>query len=199
MLLVTIGMKMLQNAVFYIYSVFMLSYIVGVLHMPRSVGLNAVLISSVIGLATIPLWSWLSDLIGRKKVYLFGNIASMAFVLPFFALAETGSVLLITVGMVVGLNVLHDAMYGPQAVYFSELFGTQVRLSGANIGYAIGAVLSGGLAPMIATALLAAQGGKTWGIALYLLGLGAISVVATLCARETYREGLDAALNQEGS
>lgn len=122
-LLVTIGMKMLQNAVFYIYSVFMLSYIVGVLHMPRSVGLNAVLISSVIGLATIPLWSWLSDLIGRKKVYLFGNIASMAFVLPFFALAETGSVLLITVGMVVGLNVLHDAMYGPQAVYFSELLG----------------------------------------------------------------------------
>lgn len=182
---------MLQNAIFYIYSVFMLSYIVGTLHLPRSVGLNAVLISSVIGIATIPLWSYVSDLIGRKKVYLFGNLASMAFVLPFFAMAETGNVFLITIGMIIGLNVLHDAMYGPQAVYFSELFGTKVRLSGANIGYAVGAVLSGGLAPMIATALLAAQGGKTWGIATYLMSLGAISVVATLFARETYKEGLE--------
>lgn len=190
-LLITIGMKMLQNAIFYIYSVFMLSYIVGTLHLPRSVGLNAVLISSVVGIATIPLWSLLSDLIGRKKVYLFGNIASMLFVVPFFAMAETGNVWLITLGMIIGLNVLHDAMYGPQAVYFSELFGTKVRLSGANIGYAIGAVLSGGLAPMIATALLAYQGGKTWGIAIYLLVLGAISVVATIMARETFKETLD--------
>lgn len=190
-LLITIGMKMLQNAIFYIYSVFMLSYIVGTLHLPRSVGLNAVLISSVVGIATIPLWSLLSDMIGRKKVYLFGNIASMLFVVPFFAMAETGNVWLITLGMIIGLNVLHDAMYGPQAVYFSELFGTKVRLSGANIGYAIGAVLSGGLAPMIATALLAYQGGKTWGIAIYLLVLGAISVVATIMARETFKEALD--------
>ncbi|MGJ7530754.1 MFS transporter [Variovorax sp. GB1P17] len=190
-LMITIGMKMLQNAVFYIYSVFMLSYIVGTLGMPRSVGLNAVLISSVVGIVTIPLWSLLSDLIGRKKVYLFGNIASMIFIVPFFALVETGNVWLITIAMVVGLNVLHDAMYGPQAVYFSELFGTKVRLSGANIGYAVGAVLSGGLAPMIATALLAAQGGKTWGIAAYLVGLGLISVIATIMARETYRDALD--------
>lgn len=190
-LLVTIGMKMLQNAIFYIYSVFMLSYIVGTLHMPRSVGLNAVLISSVVGLATIPLWSLLSDLIGRKKVYLFGNIASMLFVFPFFALMNTGNVWLMTLAMVIGLNVLHDAMFGPQAVYFSELFGTKVRLSGANIGYAIGAVLSGGLAPMIATALLAYQGGKTWGIAVYLLVLGAISVIATCMARETFHDSLD--------
>jgi metabolite-proton symporter len=190
-LLITIGMKMLQNAVFYIYSVFMLSYIVGTLGLPRSVGLNAVLISSVIGLATIPLWSYLSDLIGRKKVYLFGNIASMLFVVPFFAMAETGNVVLITIGMVIGLNVLHDAMYGPQAVYFSELFGAKVRLSGANIGYAIGAVLSGGLAPMIATALLAAQNGKTTGIAVYILALGVISVIATLLARETFKDGIE--------
>lgn len=190
-LFITIGMKMLQNAIFYIYSVFMLSYIVGTLHLPRSVGLNAVLISSVVGLATIPLWSFLSDLIGRKKVYLFGNIASMLFVVPFFALVDTGNVWLITLAMIIGLNVLHDAMFGPQAVYFSELFGTKVRLSGANIGYAIGAVLSGGLAPMIATALLAYQGGKTWGIAIYLIVLGAISVVATIMARETFKDSLD--------
>lgn len=192
-LLVTIGMKMLQNAIFYIYSVFMLSYIVGTLKLERSVGLNAILISSVIGLITLPLWSYLSDLIGRKKVYMFGTIASSLFVIPFFMMAETGNVWILTIGMVIGLNVLHDAMYGPQAVYFSELFGTRVRMSGANIGYAVGAVLSGGLAPMIATALLAANGGKTWGISLYVIGLGLISVIATAMARETYKDALNEA------
>jgi len=71
--------------------------------------------------------------------------------------------------MIIAINIFHDAIYGPQAVYFSELFGTKVRLSGANIGYAIGSVLSGGFAPMIATALLAANDGKTWGISTYIV------------------------------
>jgi len=191
MLILTIGMKMLQNAIFYIYSVFMLSYITGTLGLPRSVGLNAIIISSLVGIATIPLWSWLSDLIGRRKIYLFGNIASMLFLIPFFIMADTGNVVLITIGMIIGLNVLHDSMYGPQAVYFSELFGTSVRLSGTNIGYSIGAVLSGGLAPMIATSLLAAQNGKTWGIVAYLMTLGVISVVCTVLAGETYKRAIE--------
>lgn len=79
-------------------------------------------------------------------------------------------------------------IYGPQAVYFAELFGTKVRLSGASIGYQIGAMLSGGFAPLIAAALLAAQGGQTWGISLYVVGLGIISIVCTLLVRETYKE-----------
>lgn len=189
-LFLTIGMKLLQNAVFYIYSVFVLSYIVGTLNMDRSVGLNAVMISSVIGLATMPAWSYLSDKIGRKPVYLFGTIASTLFVFPFFWLMDTGSVLWITVGIVIGLNVLHDAVYGPQAVYYSELFGTKVRLSGASIGYQIGAILAGGFSPMIATALLAKYDGQSWPISVYLIGLGVISIISTLFARETYRESL---------
>ena len=189
-LYLTIGMKLLQNALFYLYSVFMLSYIVGTLKLDKSIGLQAILISSAIGFVTLPAWSYLSDLIGRKKVYMFGTVASMLFVVPFFWMAQSGSVVLITIGMIIGLNVLHDAMYGPQAVYFSELFGTKVRLSGANIGYAIGAVLSGGLAPLIATLLLKINDGKTWGICLYMMVLGLISLVATALARETYKEAL---------
>jgi len=189
-LYLTIGMKLLQNALFYLYSVFMLSYIVGTLKLDKSIGLQAILISSAIGFVTLPAWSYLSDLIGRKKVYMFGTVASMLFVVPFFWMAQSGSVVLITIGMIIGLNVLHDAMYGPQAVYFSELFGTKVRLSGANIGYAIGAVLSGGLAPLIATLLLKINDGKTWGICLYMIILGIISLVATALARETYEEAL---------
>jgi MFS transporter, MHS family, shikimate and dehydroshikimate transport protein len=189
-LLLTIGMKLLQNALFYIYTVFVLSYIVNTLNLDRSVGLNAVMISSVIGLGTLPLWSYLSDKIGRKPVYLFGTIASTLFVLPFFWLMDSGSVLLITIGIVIGLNVLHDAVYGPQAVYYSELFGTKVRLSGASIGYQVGAILAGGFSPIIATWLLAKFEGESWPICLYLIALGVLSIVSTLFARETYRDSL---------
>jgi MFS transporter, MHS family, shikimate and dehydroshikimate transport protein len=189
-LFLTIGMKLLQNAVFYIYSVFILTYLTGAHGIDRSVGLNAVMISSVVGFATIPLWSYLSDKIGRKPVYLSGTVASTLFVFPFFWLMDTGSVFLITIGIVIGLNVLHDAVYGPQAVYYSELFGTKIRLSGASFGYQVGAILAGGFSPLIATALLAKFDGQNWPIAVYLISLGVISIVATLFARETYRDSL---------
>lgn len=190
-LFLTIGMKLVQNAVFYIYSVFVLTYLVTTQGFDRSVGLNAVMISSVIGLATMPLWSHLSDKIGRKPVYLFGTIASTLFVFPFFWMMGTGSVILITIGIVIGLNVLHDAVYGPQAVYYSELFETKTRLSGASIGYQVGAILAGGFSPIIATALLAKYDGQYWPIAIYLMGLGVLSIIATLYARETYRDSLN--------
>lgn len=190
LLFLTIGMKLLQNGVFYIYTVFVLTYLVDNLKMDRSVGLNAVIISSLIGFATLPLWSYLSDKVGRKPVYLFGTVASTLFIFPFFWMIDTGSALWITVSIVIGLNVLHDAVYGPQAVYYSEQFGTKVRLSGASIGYQIGTILAGGFSPIIATSLLAKFDGESWPICLYVLLLGLLSTMATLFARETYREPL---------
>ena len=189
-LFLTIGMKLVQNAVFYIYSVFVLTYLVTTHDIDRSVGLNAVMISSMVGFITLPLWSLLSDKIGRKPVYLFGTIASTLFIFPFFWFMGTGSVLLITIGIVLGLNVLHDAVYGPQAVYYAELFGSKVRLSGASIGYQIGAVLAGGFSPLIATYLLAEFDGQYWPIGIYLTILGIISIISTLYAKETYRGSL---------
>jgi len=184
-LLLTIGMKLFQNAVFYIYTAFMLSYISGRLGMDEQVGLNAVMISSVVGFATIPGWSWLTDRIGRKPVYLAGCILGTLYFPLSFLLFDQASVLWVTIGMIIGANLLHDMIYGPQAVYFSELFGTKVRLSGTSIGYQIGAMLAGGLSPLIAASLLELQDGATWGIAVYIMSLGAISTVCTLLARET--------------
>lgn len=189
-LLLTIGMKLFQNAVFYIYSVFMLTYIAGTLNMDKQVGLNAVIISSIVGFLSIPAWSYLSDRIGRKPVYLAGVVLGTVFFPFIFTLADTGNVVVLTIGMIIGLNLLHDMVYGPQAVYFAELFGTKVRLSGASIGYQIGAMLSGGFAPLIAAALLVAQDGQTWGISIYIVALGIISIVCTVLARETYKEKL---------
>jgi MFS family permease len=102
---------------------------------------------------------------------------------------DTKSPVLIWLAIVVGVNIGHDLMYGPQAAYFSELFGTRVRYSGASLGYQLASVFAGGFAPLIATALLAAGGSSL--VAIYITGLGAISVIATLFARETYQNDID--------
>jgi hypothetical protein len=81
-------------------------------------------------------------------------------------------------------------MYGPQAAYFSELFATRMRYTGASVGYQLASVFGGGFAPLIAVALLAAGGDKPWLVGLYMMGMGVITVVATWFARETFRSDL---------
>jgi len=184
-LYVSIGMRLLQNAVFYLYTSFFLIYVVQYLKLPRSVGLNNIMLYSVIGFISLPFWSWLTDKVGRKKVYLAGTILSTIFVVPYFWLLQTGSPIAITVAVVIGLNLFHDSMYGPQAVYYSELFDAKVRQTGASVAYAIASVLAGGFSPIIAEYLLHEMNGQTWGVSLYVIGVGIVSIIAVLCARET--------------
>ena len=91
--------------------------------------------------------------------------------------------------MVVLVNLFHDAMYGPQAAWYGELFDTRLRYSGASLGYQIGSVI-GGTTPLVATALLYAGGGTPWLIWGYFGVLFAICIVSTVLLRETHRGGL---------
>jgi hypothetical protein len=91
--------------------------------------------------------------------------------------------------MVIGMAG-HAAMYGPQAAFLSELIGTRVRYTGASLGYQLAAPLSGGLAPLIATSLLAWSSGEPWPVGVYLVGLAAVTVVSVLIAAETHRREL---------
>lgn len=84
----------------------------------------------------------------------------------------------------------HAAMYGPQAAFFSELFGTRTRYTGASLGYQLAAPFAGGLAPLIASVLLGWGGGHTWPIAIYLIGLGLVTVISVRLADETNRMDL---------
>ncbi|GLY70600.1 MFS transporter [Amycolatopsis taiwanensis] len=185
----TTGMRLSQNALYYLYTTFGIAYIAR--SADDTVGLRAVLVASAISLATVPAWAWLSDRWGRRPLYLFGTVASAMFIAPFFLLADTGNPVLITLGMVAGINLFHDAMYGPQAAFFAELFPTNVRYSGASMGYQFGSVLSGGLAPLIASSLLAAGGGKPWLVVGYCLVLSVITGVCAYLAPETFRASTD--------
>ncbi|TCP52953.1 metabolite-proton symporter [Tamaricihabitans halophyticus] len=181
--LIASGARMAENASYYVITGFLLVYLTQALDLDRSLGLNAVLIGSVVHLAVIPLWGALSDIIGRRAVYLFGAIGVGVWGFLFFAMLDTRSFGIITLATTLGL-VLHGAMYGPQAAFFAELFSTGVRYSGASIGYQLASIVAGGLAPLIATGLLAAFDG-TLAISLYIGLVCLITVVAVWAAKET--------------
>jgi len=182
------GMRFAQNVIFYIYTVFVLSYGEKTLGYPRGVMLRGVMIASFIGLFATPFWSHLSDRIGRRPIYLTGVVFSLAFAFPFFWLVERGPAF-VPVAMILAMNIGHDMMYGPMAATLSELFGTRVRYSGASLTYQLTSVVSGGVAPFIATVLLARYGSSA--VATYVVACCVVTVVATWFLPETHRVSLD--------
>ncbi len=187
--LLGIGMRFAENGTFYILTVFVLSYGEAHLKLPRSTLLTGVILSAVIGLFTTPAYGALSDRIGRRPVYLGGALFTLFFAFPFFWLLNTRSSSLIWLAIVLGVNLGHDAMYGPQAAFFSELFGTRVRYTGVSLSYQLSSVFAGGFAPLIATALLARFGSSA--VATYVAVMALISVVSTLLATETFEGNIE--------
>ena len=187
--LLAMGMRIAENGTFYILTAFVLTYIVEELGLEQGTGLTGVIIAAAIGLLTIPIFGALSDRVGRRPVYLFGAVFSLLFAFPFFWLLNTGVAPLIWLAVVLGVNLGHDSMYGPQAAYFSELFGTRVRYSGASLGYQLASVLAGGLSPLIAVALLASYGYTA--VATYMAIMALITVVSVILASETFQEDID--------
>ncbi|SES20399.1 MFS transporter [Lentzea albida] len=181
--LIAMGARFAENVSYYVITAFILVYLTTGLGLSKSVGLNAVLIASAVHLVTIPVWGHLSDRFGRRAIYLIGAVGIGVWIFVFFPMLDTKDPVLITVAATVGL-VLHGAMYGPQAAFFSELFGTRVRYSGASVGYQLASIAAGALAPLIATALLKAYG-TSFPISIYVVITCVITVIAILLAKET--------------
>ncbi|KDN86447.1 MFS transporter [Kitasatospora cheerisanensis KCTC 2395] len=181
--LVAMGARMAENISYYVMTTFVLAYAVGQAHLPKQTALNAVLIGSAIQFALIPLFGALSDRVGRKPVYLVGAVGVGIWSFVFFGMVDTKDFASLVTAVTVGL-VFHSMMYAPQAAFFSELFATRTRYSGASIGAQFSSVAAGAPAPLIATALLKDYGSAT-PIAVYVAIAAAITVLAVLCGRET--------------
>ncbi|REE04369.1 MHS family MFS transporter [Citricoccus nitrophenolicus] len=182
-LLVTIGLRLAQNAIYYLVTVYMLTYLRDVRE-DSSSGVTAVMVASAIGLFSTPFWGWLSDRIGRRIMSAAAYAAIGVFGWVLFAFLDAGPLAFLPLVVILGINVIHDAIYGPQAAWFAEQFPVHVRYSGVSLGYQVGTVLGGGLMPMIAALLFAAGGEAPWLIAGYLTVLSVISVAAALAAKD---------------
>ena len=182
--LIAVGLKLTEVAWVYILTVFIVFYAASRLGLSRSIILDAVLYAALLELITIPLFGILSDKIGRKPMYAAGAILSAFLAFPLFMLLDTKDTLTITLTIAVVMSLTHGLMFGPQAAFLPELFGTKVRYSGASLGCQVSAAISGGFAPLIATALLTWENG-TRSISLYLVGLAAVTLLAVIASKET--------------
>lgn len=183
--LIAMGLRVAENGSFYVFTVFVLTYIATQLGLDDTVALLGVMIASALELFLIPFFGALTDRVGRKPVYMFGAVFSLLFAFPFFWLVNTEVTILIWLAIVFSL-VGHAAMYGTQGAFFSELFGTRVRYSGASLGYQLASVFAGGLSPFIAVALLN-WSGSYWPVAVYLGFMALITIVAVYVATETFQ------------
>lgn len=188
-ILLAMGARFAENAFFYIFTVFVLTYATQKHGVSKATVLNGVLLASALQLVAIPLFGALSDRVGRRPVYLAGAVALALFAWPFFLLVDMKTDVGIWAAISLGL-IGHAAMYGPQAAFFSELFGTRVRYSGASLGYQLASPLSGGLAPLIATALLKWADGSPVPIVIYLVVMAAITIISVWLATETHKAEL---------
>jgi metabolite-proton symporter len=179
------GARFVENVCYYIFTVVITSYVVQRLGLPSSFVLGAVLIGAAVHLAVIPVWGALSDRFGRKPIYLLGAAGVGVWAFVFIALVDTRNFALTTLAVVGGL-VFHAAMYGPQAAFLSEMFGTKVRYSGVSIGYQLASVVAGGLAPLIAVALYTSFD-SGYAVSVYV----ALSALLTIVAVASYGETRD--------
>ncbi|MCB1078977.1 MAG: MHS family MFS transporter [Verrucomicrobiae bacterium] len=188
--LLAMGMRFSENASFYIITVIALSYAFDWLKVPRETVYTGVLLGSAVQFFAIPFFGALSDRLGRRPVYLTGAAIMLGYPFLFFAMLDSRVAWVMWLAITLGL-VVHAMMYAPQAAFFSELFGTNVRYSGASLGYQLASPFSGGLAPVIAASLLARFEGQSWPVSAYLVAMGIITLTSVWLAAETHRHSLE--------
>ena len=173
---------------FYILVAFLLAYGVTSADMSRDDMLSAVLIGSAIMVPIQFMFSSYSDRNGRKGIFMTGAILTAIWAFAIFPLVDTGNFWLIVLAVTFGLSFL-AMMYGPQAAFFTELFSTEVRYSGATLGYQLGAIAGGAFAPTIA-AKLWTDFDIFW-VSVYIAIASILTLLSVMSLTETYKTDLN--------
>ena len=166
-ILLSAGLRFVEQMPFYLFTTFVLIYVVQRHHYSKTFVLTAVLVGAAVELATIPYFSNLSDSLGRKRVYLAGAVIAGLFAFPYFAVLTYGGPAPIFIAIVLSM-IVHSMMYGPQAALIGESFPTHLRYGGAGLGYQLASVFAGGPAPLVATWLLH-ETGTPFSISVYIV------------------------------
>ncbi len=184
------GMRLAENTSYYIFTIIVITFVTTYEEQDKGPILQALLIGSVVHFIWIPIVGAVSDRVGRKPLYLAGAVGVGVWTFVFFDLIEKGGSGNYILAVVVGL-MLHGLMYAPQAAFFSELFGTSVRYTGASVGYQLASILAGAIAPLVAIHLLGSVEEKnTTAVGIYVAVTSVLTIVAVLAAKETRNTSL---------
>ncbi|MEK6439231.1 MFS transporter [Pseudonocardia sp. T1-2H] len=176
-------LRIAETAGYAVSVTFMLSYLASEKLAARSVSLTALLIAAGIGIVATTCWGALTDRVGRRPVYLLGSAITLLWGVPLFLLVNTGAATAIILAFLVSYAICQNSLAGVQGAWFSELFATKTRTTGASLAYQLSAVVSG-FTPLVATALYVGVG---WiGPALLFSGYGLLGLLAALVTKETW-------------
>jgi metabolite-proton symporter len=172
---------------YYILIAFLLTYGVTSANMSRDDMLLAVLIASALQVPTQFIFASYSDRHGRRGIFMLGAVLTGLWAFALFPLVDTGNFWLILMAMTIGFVFL-GMMYGPQAAFFTELFSTEVRYSGASLGYQLGAIIGGAFAPVIAVTLWTEY--SIFWVSVYIAFASLLALLSVLMLTETYKSDL---------
>jgi MFS family permease len=179
-----------QQAPFYIFTVYILTYATKTLKFKSGDVYNDVIAASLVSLFTVPFWGYLSDRVGRKRMYVAGAVVMLLWSYPYWALLDTRAPAVVFLAIVLSLPI-HDMQYGPQAAFIAESFTGRLRYSGASLGYQLASITAGGPAPLIAVWLFSTFKSSA-AIAAYMAVTALISIVSALALKDRSAEDYSA-------
>ncbi|MDI7384411.1 shikimate transporter [Cronobacter dublinensis] len=175
-----IALRLCELLTMYIVTAFALNYSTQTLGLPRELFLNIGLLVGGISCLTIPLFAWMADRYGRRRIYITGALLGAMSAFPFFMALEARSVFGVVIFSLMLANIAHDMVVCVQQPMFTEMFGAGYRYSGAGVGYQVASVVGGGFTPFIAAALLTFSGGAWHTVAIYLMAGCLLSAMTAL-------------------
>ncbi|MGK5112459.1 MFS transporter [Geodermatophilus sp. CPCC 205506] len=179
-----------SGILYYVATVFSLTYASGA-GINRDAILAGVLIVNIVLVVGIPTWGWLTDIVGRRVIWLASFIGMGVATWIWLPLLNTGTTGLIILGFII-LFIPHTANNAALPATFAHAFPAKVRYSGLAVGYNFGTLIASALAPLIAAWLLESTG--SWvSIALYISAANLVSFIAAIFTRERYGKPAQAA------
>jgi MFS family permease len=182
----TLGARFVEGACFNMFGVFIIAYAVGTLHLTRGFALSGVIIASGLMIPFILIFGALADRIGLRRLFATGSLAiALATIFAFAVMQTYGAAhpYLVWLAIIVPLSLAYPMVYGPESSLFATQFDTRVRYSGVSFAYQFSGIFASGLTPIVATILLAKDGGKPWYIVAYMIAVGLISFVSVLAMK----------------
>lgn len=181
---ILVGLRIGENGPSYLVQGFIIGYVAKVLMIDKSIPTIAVLIASILGFLIIPLSGYLSDRFGRRIIYRCFCILLILYVVPAFILLESREPIIVILTIIIGMGLASLGIFSVQAAWGVELFGVKNRYIKMALAKELGSILSGGSAPLIASALLSFTG-HWWSIAFYFAFMAGIGFITTFFAPET--------------